>query len=66
MKTLGSLIISSFFLLISMPAYAAEDTVVDDVMQSVEEGFSELERKMIERYYKKRHGEEQAPSLREV
>lgn len=39
------------------PALAA-DEVMDDVMSSVEEGFTELERRMIKRYYKERHGGE--------
>jgi len=35
---------------------ATDDSVMDDVVKSVEEGFTELERRMIKRYYKDRHG----------
>ena len=41
---------------VTSPAVLAEEDVMDDVMKSVEDGFTEMERRMIKRYYHERHG----------
>ena len=58
MKTIFKTYLIVMILIFSFPVYSEETSVADDVMKSVEEGFTELERRMIKRYYKDRHGED--------
>jgi hypothetical protein len=58
MKTLLKSLTLSLLLLSPPGLHAADESVVDEIMKSAGEGFSELERRIINRYYSNRHGEE--------
>ncbi len=50
------LLIAALLVLFSGASTANHHDIVDDVIESVEEGFTELERRLIKRYYHERHG----------
>ena len=56
MKNLNVILTAVVCMLLTLPVSAAEGEIMDDVIESVEEGFTELERKIIKRYYRERHG----------
>ncbi len=42
----------------SLPVASADEDIAGHVVKGVEEGFTELERRMIKRYYEQRHGKD--------